>query len=44
MTERYTHKVSFVRKEHWPQLPDDIVSPDFRFGCGTLRPGQVGAP
>ena len=20
MTERYTHQVSFVRKEHWPQF------------------------
>ena len=24
-----------------PQFP---LNPDFRFGCGTLRPGQVGAP
>ena len=23
---------------------DRGLNPDFRFGCGTLRPGQVGAP
>jgi hypothetical protein len=36
------------QRDQWRELPDvpvdHYLDPDFRFRCGTVRPGQLGAP